>query len=497
MGGYLRTRKYHSKNSINMAEEKSTTVKKKLSTFDKFPSVDNEDVLFGKKASAGKYGFFPASSINGNGYACRRWDRNHSSPVGEAVGNLGYIRNLPSLLGLGCYLVDDTHNRRKLDPTDHYKLSTGETAKLDGTMGQYMWGTATPFYIAIWQEGSYTYKAASLKPIPGRENYKIPIFSKSALNCGVLDRDTSTLCSLISNSEKYRGGKGSALTTGAASSDNLSMLGYASTVISTSNFEVYAAKRGAGWGAGWYWIETVTEILFEIIFGTMNCQSAFNASKDSNNLYQGGLGPGISSMPSWTAYNGLYPVVPTSAGVELADAVGVSTYQVKNASGTTVYNAPVPCFFGLKNPYGHLWVGKNRIVAKKASDGSYDFYVAKSSRSTWDYTDIDNMLFVGKLAARSEAGWDYISKLNYYGLAGIPSECSATFSTYHCDGCYRETGTSGFLSPLGSGNADLGGNDGLACFLGSAAPSYASANLSSPLCETPDDFSPVPIVVSA
>ncbi len=468
-----------------------------LSELETFPVINDGDTIFGKSASLGTYGHFPIELLLGNGYACRRWNLSLSTPVGEAVGSVDYIRNLPSLIGLGCYLVDDAHNRRKLDPTNHYKFATGETAKLDGTMGQYMWGWRTPFYIAIWVEGEYLYKAASLKPIPGRENYRIPIASKGAGNAGVMDRTNDVLCSVINTDEQYRGGNGSVLTSGTASEDNLSMLGYAATQMGTSTFQAKGAKRGTGWGAGWYWIETVTLILFDIIMGTRHSQAAYNAAKDANGLYQGGLGAGVSNMPSWSGYNNYYPVVPISAGVELADGVGVSNFAVLKADGTTAYTAPVPVFFGLKNPYGHLWVGKNLIVAKKATDGSYDFYVAKSSKATWDYSDTANMTYVGSLAAAAAAGWSYISKLNFTGLAGMPSECEGTSSTYYADGCYRDVAISGFRSPLGSGYANLGDNDGLACFNGYNAPSDALAYLSSPLCETPDDFDPTPIIVAA
>ena len=472
--------------------------KKRLNQLDIFPSMGDGDTIFGKSASAGKYGHFPVDLLLGSGgYACRRWNLNLSTPVGEAVGSIDYLRNLPSLIGLGCYLVDDAHNRRKLDPSNHYKLATGETARLDGSMGQYMWGWRTPFYIAIWVEGNYLYKAAGLKPIPGRENYRIPIASKGAGNAGIMDRTNDKLCSVINTDAQYRGGNGSVLTTGNASAENLSMLGYAATQLGTSTFQTKGANRGSGWGAGWYWIETVTLILFDIIMGTRHSQAAYNATKDANGLFQGGLGAGVSGMPSWDAYNNYYPVVPYSAGVDLADGVGISNYAVKNSAGTTVYTAPVPVFFGLKNPYGHLWVGKNLIIAQKAQDGSYNFYVAKSSKAAWDYSNTAQMLFVGSLAAAAAAGWDYISRLNFTGLAGMPAELAGTSSTYYADGCYRDIATSGFRSPLGSGSAVYGGNVGLACFRGYSAPSHACAYLSSPLCETPDDFDPVPIIVSA
>ena len=77
--------------------------KKELSSMERFSKVEENDLIFGKSASAGKYGFFSASMLGSNGYACRRWKISTSTPVGEAVGNIDYLRELPSLLGLGCY----------------------------------------------------------------------------------------------------------------------------------------------------------------------------------------------------------------------------------------------------------------------------------------------------------------------------------------------------------------------------------------------------------
>ena len=462
---------------------------------DPFTAIEGSDKVFGHSASAGKFGFFPVSAILGKGYAGRRWNENHTTYTAEAViGSVDYLRELPQKLGLGGYLVTDDHNRRKLDPTNHYKLATGGEAKLDGSMGQYQWGWNVPWYLAIWKEGNYLCKAASLNPIPGVPCWRIPPATVGIGHAGVMDRVNDILCSVINTSEQFRGGNGSALTSGNASAENLSMLGYPATAIGTSTFEAKAAKRGQGWGAGWYWIETAISVLMEIILGTTNIQQSFNANKDSNGLYQGGLGSGITGMPNWDTFNNYYPVVPYSAGVEFADGLGVYTYPIKKADGTTVYNAPIPVFFGLRNFYGNLWCGKNRIVAEKQADKSYRFFVAKSSLTSWDYSKTSEMLHVGDLAGVETAGWSYISKINYEGLAGMPAECDATSSTKYADGCYRDVATSGFRSPLGAGNASDGGYAGSVYFTGDDAPSNARANLSSPLCETSEDFDPVPRV---
>ena len=478
-----------------------TMTKKEMSQLlqdNKFDVLGESDYVFGKSQGAGKFGFFPASLLRGNTYACRRWNLNTSSPVGEAVGDIGYIRQLPSLLGLGCYLVDDAHNRRKLDPQNHNRYADGSTAYLDGRAGQYQFGWGTPFYIAIWREGNYEYEAAGLKPIPGRLNYRIPIASKSALNAGVMDRVGDILCSVVSSEERYRGGSGSAIASGTASSAIKSMLGYAATEMAITAFETKAAKRGTGWGAGWQWIDTVIMILFHIIMGTKNVQTAKNANKDANGLFQGGLGSGVTGMSDWEAFNGYHPIIPTNVGLDFGDGVGTVTHNVLKSDGTIQYAAPVPVWFGLKNMFGHLWVGHNRIVAVKQADKSYKFYVAKSSLTTWNYQDTANMLEVGSLAVDLEsAGWEYIREVNYTGLAGVPSLLGATSSTYHCDGAYCDVAVSGFRAVLGSGCAGNGGTAGLAYFRGSNAPSRAYAGLSSPLCECAEDFDPRGTLISA
>ena len=146
-----------------------------LATLELLARVSEDDRVLGYSVSGKKFGMIPLSVVVQAGYACRRWDMTKSTPVGEAVGDIGYLRDLPSLLGLGCYLVDKNHGRRKLDPTNHYKFATGEAAKLDGSMGDYMWGWSTKWYYSWWSEGDFFYEAASLKPIPGRQNYTIPI----------------------------------------------------------------------------------------------------------------------------------------------------------------------------------------------------------------------------------------------------------------------------------------------------------------------------------
>lgn len=472
-----------------------TAIKKELSSMDEFTSIGSQDRIFGRSASANKHGFFPASLFTQNGYACRRFDTTTSSPLWEAVGNIDYLRNLPSLLGLGCYLVADNHSRRKLDPTNHYKLATGEAALLDGSMGQYMWGWSTPWYYAWWNEGAYIYIAASLNPIPGKNNYIVPIASTSALGAGVLDRTNMKLCSLISQDAQYRGTAAAldATTYPNATGQQLSQLGMAANSIGTSTFETYGAARGSGWGAGWYWLQFAAGELFRLIYGTNDVQSAVNITQDTNGLRQGGLGAGVTTFGSWDLFNGFHPIIPTSVGVELADGCGAVAYACPKADGSTQQTLYVPVFYGYKNMFGHLYRGLNRIIMVKQADTSYKIYAAKSMLSAWSYSDTANMEYLCTTPVGTSA-WSGIKTLSRNGMCGMPTEIGGTTSTYVCDSAYLTTETSGFCAPLGSGLAYDGGNAGLAYLFGYNAPSYANADLSSPLCEVDGDFSPVPTV---
>lgn len=97
-------------------------------------------------------------------------------------------------------------------------------------------------------------------------------------------------------------------------------LGMVATNMQYRNFSTYARKRGEGWDANWYVAQAVVEILFMIIFGTRNMQEAVIAEKDSNGLYQGGLGSGTTNMPNWDQW-GYYPLfrpLPVSSWVTVA-----------------------------------------------------------------------------------------------------------------------------------------------------------------------------------
>ncbi len=459
--------------------------------------VETTDYLLGYSPNGGGHMYIPITSVLNGGYACRRWDNTSSDPIGEPYGNIDYLADLHNKLGLGCYLVDTNHGRRKLDATNHYKFADGSTAALDGSMGDYQWGSCAAFYYASWTEGDYYYEAAGLNPIPGKQNYFIPVFSTSALGVAVMDRETGLLVSVVSDDARYRGGDNDATKDGAFNTQ----LGRAATKMTAEEFGTAARAKGTGWEGYWVGHSAVIGILFRLIFGTRNVQTSYNANKDSNGLYQGGLGSGVTGYGSadWfigaDGYN-YYPFLPTSVGIELGDGCGVSQYAVQGASGTTVATVNVPVFFGLKNFYGYMgrW-GRGELINKNAN-GEAEHWVCPSLYQNYSMSSTDGLELANIAPANDPAGWLYITQLSMNKLVHSPTVATASDSTYYCDSYYNDNAVSGFRVPSRGGAATNSGHAGLECLYVSSGTT-ALANCGSPLCEAETDWSLTATVVNA
>ena len=464
-----------------------------LSTLETLQVVESNDKILGYSVSGNKFGFIPVDVVTQGGYACRRWNINNSSPVGEAYGNIDYLRELPSLLGLGCYLVDKNHGRRKLDPTNHYKFATGETAALDGSMGDYMWGWGTKWYYAFWTEGNYYYEAASLKPIPGRWNYEIPVGSTSALGVSVVDRTNLELVSVINNSAQFRGGNNDATLDEAFNS----YLGMAATNLTAAQFGEYARKKGDGWEAYWYAHAAVIGILFRIIFGTRHVQAAYNASKDANGLYQGGFGAGVTN--GWPTSFQSRPFMKTSEGVSLGDACGLFTISVKNSSDTVEKTYNAPCFFGLKNFYGYLGRWERGSLINKLADGSGDMYVLPALHSTYSMNSLNGLVKAATFPATANGGYEFIRELSNNMLCHTPTVCGTTptESTFYADALHNDNAVSGLRVPSRGGYANYAGFHGLECLSAFNAVSTSSAYFGSPLCEAAENWNTTPFLAAS
>jgi hypothetical protein len=416
-------------------------------------------------------------------YFERVWNMSLSTPKAASWGgSLSMGQNLPTILRLGCYIVRNHHGRRKLNPSNHYQFEDGTVASLDGSMGHYQWGWGVKWYYSRCVAGGLRHEAIGLRPIPGYENYVIPVGSLSAHGFASLDRETQTLVSYVNNAARYRGGD----NTDGWDGTYRTLCGKAVTNMTCEAMRAAARKNGKGWMCGSMRHAAAVKILFEVIFGTTNIQDDFNPARDSDGLYQGGLGAGVSTWDgNWNTYNGYRPFLPTSVGIELGDSCGVVNYEVKDANGDTVYTAPVPVFFGLKNAFAYLWRHQDDEFAKANADGSMTHLVAPSIYGTWTIGDETGMVSFSTMPA----GSGYIKTLSYDHLEMFPTEFGATASTWQCDYGWNTSGaTSGFRLVLRGCNASHGADAGSGGVSVRYAVTLSDVNIGSPLCEAEEEW---------
>ena len=438
---------------------------------------------------AGKTGLAPVSLISGSGWCGRRWNVSASSPVGEAVGNINKLANLPDLLGLGCYLVQNNHSRRKLSASNHYQFAGGGTALLDGTMGHYQWGWGTGFYYAAWTEGSYLYEAIDLVPIKGKMNYYIPIASRSASGFATIDRTNNIMVSYCNTDAQYRGGNNDSSKDGQFNTQ----LGRPASSMTAAAFEAAARRNGDRWCATFHAMEFITGALFRIIMGTRNVQTAFNANLDANGLHQGGIGDGVSAPTDWSGAWEYFPFLPMDAGASEGDKLGTILHTLSTSGGGTEVRT-MSSFFGLKNFYHYLYNMCPSLVCEDNADLTMSFYATLKL----DSNAFDNTTKTGKqlvcTSPVNSAEWKYISQLNMEYLCGVPLALDGSSSTYFCDGFYKDSSTSGLRLALLGGNAVDGALCGLACLSANRGVSNSSASCGSALCEAAEDWDTTPFL---
>ena len=431
--------------------------------------------------------------------AGRVWNEDNGTPKAESYyGSVKALRDLPKRLGLGRYLVKDDRTRRKLDPNDSTKYLDGTPAALDGTDGQCMW-CWNGFYANVWHEGSRLIKAVTFDgPVGNDISIWIPAGGISWLGAGVMDRGDAPytdktkwkLCSVINNSEQFRGGGGNALDASkyskapADTTPQISMLGMPATNISTTNFGNYARKRREGWEANWFVARFVVEFLFEIIMGTENSQEAFNSNKDANGLYQGGFGTGVTDMPDWGNYNGQYPVIPTSVGLEAGDGVCLVEYKLPDASGGTYKTFNVPVFFGLVGAgFGHIYQWTRGLIMDEGEEKSL-VYVAPSMYADYDPNTVADKIMVAECPRVS--GW--IMRKSYKGLCCMPTAIGGSQTVRYSDQFYTSAGTSkGLRVRAAGGRAGSGTFAGASCTDAMYPATFAYAYYSAPLCYFEED----------
>ncbi|MBR1880668.1 MAG: hypothetical protein IJ804_07995 [Prevotella sp.] len=465
---------------------------KEVKNIEPLQSVDDNDLLLGYSVSGNKIGMISVGKVNSTQWAGCRWRKDSATTVGEPCGSIAKIERLADLLGLGGYLVQNDHSRRKLSASNHNLFANGAAAALDGTMGHYQWGWGVTLYYANWEDETYLYEAIDVKPIPGHLNYIIPPGSRSCAGYATLDRTNGNLVSFVNYSAQYRGGNNDASLDGQFNSQ----LCKPATNVAIAAFATAARKNGNMWLANSRVMFFITAAIKRIVFHNRNIQAAFNGTLTSDGLHQGGTGQGVGTVTDWNNHWHYYPYINLDEGVERGDFLGTFSASI-NDNGTTKTLSGIPSFFGLKNDYKYLYCMCEDVLMQCNSDKSQSVYIKNEiDGTTFDLTAVGDKVLMGRTPIYTAAEWKYISKLNLENLVMFPLEVAGTSSTGYADGYYNPAATSGLRGALCLGYAGGGDSAGSAYLYGDYAPSVANALRAACLCEFAKPFSTVPTLLS-
>ena len=392
-----------------------------------------------------------------------------ASPILERIGNLNNHKELPVQSLMKRCLLTDSGGVTYLDPQDSTKLITGEDAILDGTSGQVMVEIPEHYRKFTLTEDSYNCEI-SLYPFAGA--HKVNKCYISAYEAS-LDRTNNKLSSVVNNTTQFRGG-----TNQSAWDDTYrSLLGRPVTGVSLTNFRKYANNRGSNWKCQEWDIYCTVYWLYTIEYANLNCQSAFNDTTTDEGYKQGGLGSGVTSISDWNGYNGYNPFVPCGHTNSLGNYTGVITYPTPNEDGTIRYNAPVPSYRGIENPFGHIWKWTDGVLAK--GNGTIQEYYKTNNRSGYSSSLTSDYIKIGESPTGN--GWKKEILRNSYGDI-MTSVVGGSDTTYFCDYHYQAVSNGTIYGFLPGGRANSGARAGFGYLNSSSGPAYTAALIGSRIC---------------
>ena len=453
-------------------------VAKEAKEIEELQSINDNTQVLGYDKAGNKYGWIQVGKISSSDWCGCRWRKDSLTTVGEPVGSIPKTEKMAELFGLGGYLVQNNHSRRKLSTSTHLQFASGGTAKLDGTMGHYQWGSGTNIYYATWEDDTYEYEAIDTKPIPGQMNIRVPVFSRSCAGYATIDRTENRLVSYINSDTRYRGGNNDAAKDGAYNS----MLGLPATYIGVPTAATYARKNGSLWFCNERVVFAITAVIMRIYYHDRDIQAH--------------LGIGCTCIGDWGENWGYYPYIPLSAGVGKGDYTGTFSVNVNNKTVATDI-AGIPSFFGLKNFYKYLGCIEEDMLLSSNPDKTQSVYIEHNiDGHIFDVTKTDGKVLMGNTPTYGAAGWTYIKKEHLASLCNFPLEIGASQNTGYADGYYNPHATEGLRGPACLGLANRDALAGSLYFTGSLAPSTATASYGVVLCEFREAFSTEPTLIT-
>lgn len=380
-----------------------------------------------------------------------------------------------------CILKDDGSVNYYLDANNSNLRADGETAKLDGSDGQFMVELPN-VYMRFEADGNIRRALMSPQPLPGFTKWSKDYISAVE---ATIDRTNNKLAAVVNETAQYRGG-GNQSNWDAL---DKSQLGMPATGKSLTDFRNLARARNSGdtdkhWNCNTYKIHKKLFWLYTIEYANSNCQLAYNAELTQEGYHRGGLGNGVTTVSSgnWNSFNGYHPIVKCGATKTLGNKTGVVSYSLPASFGGGSEKVSVPSYRGVENPFGHIWKWTDGVLCsiESGQEGLSKLYVCDtpskfSSSITADYE------YRGNLPRTS--GYVKTIILGEYGEI-MPLSVGGGTTTYFCDYFYTAIPSSGTSTRgvLFGGSANPGAYAGFVYAHTSSSPSHSSASFGSRLC---------------
>lgn len=395
----------------------------------------------------------------------------NASPTLTRIGNLDLHRSLPIQSLMKRCLVTDDGQVTYLYSENSNLLENGQQATLDGSQGQVMVEIPEHWRKFTLNTSNKTYTCEmSLSQFEGA--HKINKCYISAYEAS-LNRTSLKLSSVVNNTAEYRGGDNQSSYDGTYRT----LLGRPVTSVNLTNFRTYANNRGANWKCQEWDIYCTVFWLYTVEYASLDCQKSYNATLTDEGYKQGGLGSGVTSIPDWSGYNGYRPFVPCGHTNSLGNYTGVVTYPTPNADGTIRYNAPVPSYRGIENPFGHVWKWTDGFLAK-GNGTTQDYYICRNRNN---YASSLNSDYVQVGTSPTSNGWKMGILRNQYGDI-LTASVGGSSSTYFCDYHYQAVTNGTIYGVFSGGSAHHGGSAGFGYLTSHNGPGDASVAVGSRLC---------------
>ena len=402
------------------------------------------------------------------------YDKTVAATEVTRTGNLALHASLPIQSKMKRCIVNDAGQVVYYCHPDNGNLKAdGTAADLTGATGQVM-VEIPAYYRKFSSVGNWEFTDISLYPFEGA--HYVPQKFVSAYKASV-NRTNNKLSSVVNTSVDYRGGNNSATNDANAAT----LLGKPVTLLSRTNFNLYAQNRGTNWRDMRYHVRKDIYWLITCEYAERNHQKAVDNTLTVEGFRKGALGTGPTDISGtdWNTFNGYYPLFNCGLTNSLGNKSGEVAVILQDfpTAGLTA-NTQVNSYRGIENFFGDIWEWTNGVNVKTNVNIAEVFVSNDNNISDTNYT---NYRKVGEMPYVN----GYIKEI-IFGSEGdiLPlNTTGGSATTYFSDYYFQSNPAAEALRGLLFGGAAYNGANAGSAYVNSfAAPSGATAYIGSRLC---------------